>query len=95
MNASNLSFIPLRQASLCLDCEVITLGHTRCMACGSSALLNVDRALSRHWTSSQNSAQRVTVVQMPAGHTPGSKRSPNQARVAAARFVLNPSESLA
>jgi hypothetical protein len=47
MNISNLGLVPLRQASLCLDCEMITAAHTNCAACGSSALLNVARALSR------------------------------------------------
>jgi hypothetical protein len=47
VNTSNISLIPLRQASLCLDCETITTGHTTCHACGSGALLNVARALDR------------------------------------------------
>lgn len=46
MNTSNLSLVPLRQASLCLDCETITTASTNCQACGSQALLNVARALN-------------------------------------------------
>ena len=47
MKTSNPSVVPLRQASLCLDCEMITVAPTSCPACGSVALLNVSRALSR------------------------------------------------
>jgi hypothetical protein len=47
MNKSNPSLIPLQRASLCLDCEVITPAQKSCLACGSAALLNVARALSR------------------------------------------------
>lgn len=47
MNISNLGFVPLQQANLCLDCETITAAHTNCSACGSGALLNVARALNR------------------------------------------------
>ena len=47
MKTSDLSFVPLSQASLCLDCEVITAAPTSCPACGSGALMNMARALSR------------------------------------------------
>jgi len=47
VNFESSSFVPLQQASLCLDCDVISAAHTRCLACGSQALLNVARALSR------------------------------------------------
>lgn len=47
MNTSNLSLVPLQQASLCLDCETITAAQTNCHACGSRALLNIARALSQ------------------------------------------------
>jgi len=47
MNASNLSLVPLQQASLCLDCETITAAQTNCHACGSRALLNIARALNQ------------------------------------------------
>jgi len=47
MSTSDLSFVPLQQASLCLDCEMITRAHGRCMACGSTALLGIARTLSR------------------------------------------------
>lgn len=46
MNSSRLNFVALRQASLCMDCDLITEAHTRCFACGSAALLNVAKALS-------------------------------------------------
>jgi hypothetical protein len=44
--SSNVSFVPLVQASLCLDCETITAANTNCLACGSHALLNVARVLN-------------------------------------------------
>lgn len=47
MKTENLSVVPLRQASLCLDCEMITIAPTSCLACGSDALLSISRALSR------------------------------------------------
>lgn len=47
MNATNVSLVPLQHASLCLDCETITASQSRCHACGSSALMNVARALSQ------------------------------------------------
>src|SRR5271156_2128720 len=43
VNSFNLSLVPLRQASLCLDCETITTADTNCHACGSRALLNVSQ----------------------------------------------------
>ncbi len=64
MNTSNLSLVPLRQASLCLDCETITTAHTNCHACGSGALLNVARALSRQRPPDLASSGRTAVVQM-------------------------------
>jgi len=47
MKASNLGLVHLKKASLCLDCEMITEAQTDCLACGSTALLNVARALNR------------------------------------------------
>jgi hypothetical protein len=47
MNSSKLSVVPLKLASLCLDCEAITAAQGRCVACGSVALLNIARTLSR------------------------------------------------
>jgi hypothetical protein len=46
MNTSKLNPVPLRQASLCMDCEMITAAHTRCSVCGSVALLNVAKVLN-------------------------------------------------
>jgi hypothetical protein len=43
----NPSVVPLQKACLCLDCEMIVAAHTNCSACGSTALLNIARALSR------------------------------------------------
>jgi hypothetical protein len=47
VNSFNLNLVPLRQASLCLDCETITTADTNCHACGSRALLNVSQVLDR------------------------------------------------
>ena len=46
MNTSKLNHVPLGQASLCMDCDTITASHTRCLICGSVALLNVAKALN-------------------------------------------------
>lgn len=46
MNSSKLSIVPFRQASLCLDCDMITAAHTHCFVCGSAALLNIARTLN-------------------------------------------------
>jgi hypothetical protein len=48
MNTANVSLVPLRQASLCLDCETISAAHTNCAACGSRSLLSLARVLSQH-----------------------------------------------
>ncbi len=47
MKAPNRNFVPLNQASLCLDCEMVTAAPTCCPACGSGALMSIARALSR------------------------------------------------
>ena len=47
MNNSNPSLVPLLQASLCLDCEMITAAHKNCLVCGSRALLSLARPLGR------------------------------------------------
>jgi hypothetical protein len=46
MNTSKLSLVPFQQASLCLDCDMITSAHTHCFVCGSVALLNLARTLN-------------------------------------------------
>jgi hypothetical protein len=64
MNTSSSGFVPLRKASLCMDCEMLTIGLTHCLACGSRALLSVDRALSRHRPFNPAIAERAVVVSM-------------------------------
>jgi hypothetical protein len=66
--SSDLSLIPLQQASLCLDCETITTTHTNCHACGSQALLNLARALNRQHLSDRVGSGRRSVVQMSVAH---------------------------
>ncbi|MGA8270067.1 MAG: hypothetical protein WB919_00805 [Candidatus Sulfotelmatobacter sp.] len=64
MSTLNLSLVPLRQASLCLDCETITTAHTNCHACGSQALLNVARALDHRRPVGLASSRRSAGVAM-------------------------------
>jgi hypothetical protein len=62
VNTSNLSLVPLRQASLCLDCETIMTAPTNCHVCGSRALLNVARALDRERPSPVECAGNTPIV---------------------------------
>jgi hypothetical protein len=47
-NISEMSLVPLQQAALCLDCEMITSAQTHCFACGSVALMSLARTLNGH-----------------------------------------------
>jgi hypothetical protein len=58
---SNLSLVPLQQASLCLDCETITTAYTNCLGCGSRALLSLARVLSQHSTDLSSRANTTPV----------------------------------
>jgi hypothetical protein len=64
MNSSSSNLVPLQLASLCLDCEMISSAGGRCVACGSSALLNVGRMLSRpgsaHFSTDKYAASPVS-----------------------------------
>jgi len=64
MNSSKPSLVPLQLASLCLDCEMITPANGRCVACGSVALLNVARTLSRPGALPLPDGPAPTVAQM-------------------------------
>lgn len=76
MNTKSVSLVPLQQASLCLDCETITAGHTNCFACGSRALLNLARALSQHATGLSSTVPiTFPVHQRHAFHTVHNERS--------------------
>jgi hypothetical protein len=46
MNLSKLDLVPLQQASLCLDCDMITASYSRCFACGSTALMSLAKILN-------------------------------------------------
>ena len=70
MNTLNLSLVPLRQASLCLDCETITTAHTNCHACGSRALLNVARALDQRRPLGLATSRRSAGLAMPVPIAP-------------------------
>lgn len=66
MNALSLSFVPLQQANLCLDCEMVTAAHTNCPACGSVALLSISRALARPGYAGLRHATNTAVTTMSA-----------------------------
>jgi hypothetical protein len=65
VNLFNLSLVPLRQASLCIDCETITTAQTNCYACGSRALLNIARALDQQRPSTACSGATAVVQMYP------------------------------
>jgi hypothetical protein len=67
-NSPKPSLIPLQLASLCLDCEMITSAHGRCIACGSVALLNIAKTLSHpHNVQLPRSANlaRIAIASVP------------------------------
>jgi hypothetical protein len=68
VNSFNLNLVPLRQASLCLDCETITTADTNCHACGSRALLNVSQVLDRELPSDLASSERKAPRQRRTFH---------------------------
>lgn len=76
VNPFNLSLVPLRQASLCLDCETITTADTNCHACGSRALLNVSQVLDRQLPSDLASSDRKASRQRRTLH----RNAPNLGR---------------
>ena len=73
MKTANMSVVPLRQASLCLDCEMITVAPTSCLACGSDALLNISRALSRPGLEGAGMSDQRAIAGGP-GNYPGRER---------------------
>jgi hypothetical protein len=105
VNTSNLSLVPLRQASLCLDCETITSAQTNCHACGSRALLNVARALDRQRPSDLACSARIAAVQMsvprkaqrdtPYRRTPSLDRNRGREGMLPLRIDLSMSENSA
>jgi hypothetical protein len=80
VNPFNLSLVPLRQASLCLDCETITTADTNCHACGSRALLNVSQVLDRQIPSDLASSGRKAGRQRGAFHRNASKLGRSRGR---------------
>jgi hypothetical protein len=66
VNTAKLNLVPFQQAGLCLDCETISASHSSCLVCGSSALLNIARVLSRHRASSVSQAEKITAIPLPA-----------------------------
>ena len=46
LQAANVTFLELRNTVFCVQCELISYNNTsKCLACGSSALLTLDRVL--------------------------------------------------
>jgi hypothetical protein len=70
MNTSEVSLVPLQQANLCLDCEMITAAHTHCFACGSAALLNLARTLNGEKCASPAPRRRATVTSISGRRAP-------------------------
>jgi hypothetical protein len=62
MNTSELSLVPLKQASLCLDCEMITASQAHCFACGSVALMSLSRALNGKSSYSKPATRNVVLM---------------------------------
>ena len=62
MNTSELSLVPLQQANLCLDCEMITASQTRCFACGSVALMSLARTLNGKPSFSKPARRNIVVI---------------------------------
>ena len=69
MNTSELSLVPLQQANLCLDCEMITASQTRCFACGSVALMSLARTLNGKASYSKPARNIVVINENSAGHS--------------------------
>jgi hypothetical protein len=65
MKTSELDLVPLRQASLCLDCDMITAAHTHCLACGSIALMSLAKTLNGSATLRPAKREMFVVPQNP------------------------------
>jgi hypothetical protein len=62
VNHYDISLVPLKHASLCMDCEVITAAdHNVCLCCGSRALLNVAQVLDKRAFLASHSEQPLTL----------------------------------
>ncbi len=75
MNNFNIDLVPLRQASLCLDCEAITAAHTTCLCCGSQALLNVARILNEKTFTGRRTENPLPLCFPSLRHRAGSRAS--------------------
>jgi hypothetical protein len=95
VNSFNLSLVPLRQASLCLDCETITTAQTNCHACGSRALLNVSQVLDRQLPSDLSSSERTVVCPRGIFHrdVPNPCRSRNRGNTLPLKLDFSMSEN--
>ncbi len=65
MKTTNRNFVPLNQASLCLDCEMVTAAPNSCPACGSGALMSISRALSRPGCTSFLTMENTMITEHP------------------------------
>jgi hypothetical protein len=75
MNTSDLSLVPLQQASLCLDCDMITAAHTHCFACGSVALMNLARTLDGNASAKQSHHELFVVTRNSLRPKPAALKS--------------------
>jgi len=95
----NIDLVPLQQANLCLDCELITAGHTECLVCGSRALLNIARVLSHRSDDVQRTENVLSIYTSARGRLVHSKLESGRQRVSQRRsplmFPLHASESRA
>jgi hypothetical protein len=66
INTSKMSPVPLQQASLCMDCDMITAAHTRCFVCGSAALLNIAKALNGDEYADALQPELATMTSIPS-----------------------------
>jgi hypothetical protein len=73
MNSTRLNFVPLQHASLCMDCDLITDAHTRCLVCGSAALLSVAKALNGDESADYSPVMGSTVIKRHSRQTQLSK----------------------
>lgn len=65
MKTLELDLVPLRQANLCLDCDMITAAQTHCLACGSVALLSLAKTLNGSTNARRTKRDLFVVPQNP------------------------------
>jgi hypothetical protein len=79
MNTSEFSLVPLQKASLCLDCEMITAAQTKCLACGSVALMYLARTLNGAECADPMPAGMATIATGSIRHACGTRAPSSKA----------------